>query len=350
MSIVLAFDVHRSQITYKRLDRQTGELVRGRIAPATREALRIWLTPLRGLDADVVLEGTTGWRFVCEELARAGLRAQLADPAETATRRGRKRRAKTDRADCDLLLQLFVEGCLPAAWIPPAHLLELRTRVRLRKALLDQRRAWQQRMQAQLFQQGIRRGIALTSAAGRAELATCALSPAGRDLVACGLATIDALDRQLAPLERELRRVARLQPGCRALVRHLYGVGELTSVALLAELGDCRRFSSSNAAVRHAGLDVTVYASDDKRAPGHLARQGPELLRWALYEAAQCAARPGSPDHGYYRQVKARHDHQRACLAVARKLCRRSYHLLRELGEQALAPLPDEPERWPRAA
>jgi transposase len=350
MSIVIAFDVHRSQITYKSLDLATGELARGRVAPATREAVRAWLQPLRGLDADVVLEGTTGWRFVCEELARVGLRGHLADPAETAASRGRKRRAKTDRADCDLLLQLFVEQRLPSAWIPPTHLLELRTRVRLRKALLEQRRAWQQRLQAQLFQQGIRRGIALTSAAGRAELAACVLSPAGRELVACGLAMIDAIERQLEPLERALRRVARLQPGCRALVRELYGVGELTSVALLAELGDCRRFSSSNAAVRHAGLDITVYASDDKRAPGHLARQGPELLRWALYEAAQCAARPGSPDHDYYRQVKERHDHQRACLAVARKLCRRSYHLLRELGDEALASLPEERERWPAAA
>src|ERR687892_647889 len=86
-------------------------------------------------------------------------------------------------------------------------------------------------------------------------------------------------------------------------------------------------------------LDVTVYASDSKRAPGHLSHEGPELLRWALFEAAQCAARRRSPDYPYYLQVRERIDHNRACLSVARKLCRRAYHILRELGEEALAPI-----------
>ncbi len=49
----------------------------------------------------------------------------------------------------------------------------------------------------------------------------------------------------------------RRQPGCRALMGH-YGIGELTSVVILAELGDCRRFSCSRQAVRYAGLDITV--------------------------------------------------------------------------------------------
>jgi hypothetical protein len=56
-------------------------------------------------------------------------------------------------------------------------------------------------------------------------------------------------------------------------------------------------------------------------------------------EASCRGARPGSPDHGYYLQVRERRDHQRACLSVARKLCRRSYHILRELGDEALAPV-----------
>ena len=92
-------------------------------------------------------------------------------------------------------------------------------------------------------------------------------------------------------------------------------------------------------AVRHTGLDITVYQSDAKRAPGRLSHQGPELLRWALYEAAVSAARASSPDRSYYLQVAARIDHNRACLSVARKLCRRAYHVLRELGEEALAPI-----------
>jgi transposase len=61
-------------------------------------------------------------------------------------------------------------------------------------------------------------------------------------------------------------------------------------------------------------------------------------LRWALYEAAQVALRPGSPDRDYYLQAAERLGHNRACLAVARKLLKRCYHTLRSLGEDAVAP------------
>jgi transposase len=104
------------------------------------------------------------------------------------------------------------------------------------------------------------------------------------------------------------------------------------------------RFTSSRFAVRHTGLDVTVYSSDNKRTPGQLARQGPPVLRWALFEAAKCAARAGSPDHGYDLQVKGRLGGNRATLSVARKLVRRCYHTLRALGEQAYAPPSDSPD------
>ena len=161
---------------------------------------------------------------------------------------------------------------------------------------------------------------------------------------------IDALDAQIAPLDRELRSYARRQTGCKALMAH-YGIGELIAVTILAELGDCRRFSSSRHAVRYAGLDITVYQSDQRRAPGHLSRQGPPALRWALYEAAQVARRDRLPDRDYYLQTAARLGGNRACLALARKLLKRCYHTLRELGDDALAPPADE--RWvaqPRAA
>jgi transposase len=85
-------------------------------------------------------------------------------------------------------------------------------------------------------------------------------------------------------------------------------------------------------------LDITVKQSDQHRAPGHLSRQGPPALRWALYEAAQVARRPGSPDRDYYLQTAERIGGNRACLAVARKLLKRCYHTLRELGDHALTP------------
>jgi transposase len=133
MSIVGGLDVHRKQITFDWVDRDTGETGRGRVAPATREVLRSWLEALPSRGGAFAVEACTGWRFVAEELRRAGFAAHLAEPADTATLRGNKKRAKTDRADARHERELLEQGRLPESWIPPAHILDLRELVRLRK-------------------------------------------------------------------------------------------------------------------------------------------------------------------------------------------------------------------------
>jgi transposase len=338
--IVGAFDVHRRQITFDWVDRATGEARRGQIAPATREVLRSWLGELPARGGDVAVEGCTGWRFVAEELGAAGLTPHLAEPADTATLRGRKCRAKTDRADARHLRELLEQDRLPESWIPPAHILDLRELVRLRKTLIDQRTQWKQRIHAVLFHHGLPKPPgAVSTQASRAWLAGVWLPPPSRLLVDVGVAEIDTADARLEPISVWLRAYARRQPGCQALMRQLFGVGPLCAPTILAELGDARRFRDGDAVVRYTGLDVTVYASDGKRSPGHLARQGPEVLRWALFEAAKCAARAASPDHAYYRQVKDRLTANRATLSTARRLARHARHVLVELGEEALAPV-----------
>ena len=156
MSIIGGLDVHRAQITFDWVDRGSGQTYRGRIAPATRAGLRAWLGKLPRAEGGFAVEGCTGWRFVVQELQAAGLAAHLAEPAETSSLRGPKRRAKTDRADARLLRELLEQGRLPCSWIPPGWILDLRTTVRLRKRL-DQRTAWQQRIHAALFHHGVPR-------------------------------------------------------------------------------------------------------------------------------------------------------------------------------------------------
>ena len=189
-----------------------------------------------------------------------------------------------------------------------------------------------------LYHHGFPQRRNLMTDAGRQWLAGQTLPASAREQVMVAIAIVDALDRQLAPIDKQLRSYARRQPGCRALMGQ-FGVGEMTAVTILAELGDARRFSSSRDAVRYAGLDITVHQSDRRRSPGHLSRQGPPALRWALFEAAKSAARPDSPDHAYYRQVADRLGGNRAALSVARKIARRAHHTLRALGDEALAPI-----------
>jgi transposase len=336
MTIVMGLDQHRAQITAEWLDTETGEVARTRITPAHRAGVRRFCERFEGQELEVALEATTGWRFVADEFGRVGASVHLAEPAETAAMRGNKKRAKSDRADARHIRELLTGGRLPESWIPPEHILDLRARVRLRHTLSHQRGEWQQRIQAVLYHHGCpQRGNILTND-GRAWLAAQPLSAAAHEQITIALSVIDALEVQISPLEKELRTFARRQAGCKTLMTQ-FGVGELTAVTILAELGDARRFSSSRDAVRFAGLDITVHQSDQRRAPGHLSRQGPPVLRWALFEATMCAARPASPDYQYYSQAAERLGSNRARLSVARKILKRSYHLLRELGDEGIA-------------
>ncbi|MDP9189976.1 MAG: transposase, partial [Actinomycetota bacterium] len=236
MTIVMGLDQHRAQITAEWLDTETGEVSRARVTPADHAGVRRFLTRFAGQRLEVALEATTGWRFVVEELRAVGAEPHLAEPAEASALKGNKKRAKTDRGDARHLRELLMTGRLPESYIAPEHLLDLRARVRLRHALVDQRGEWQQRIHAVLFHHRHPQKAGLLTAANRAWLGQLALPAAAREQVTVALAMIDALDAQEAPITVELRRYARRQPGCRALIG-LYGVGELTAVAILAELG-----------------------------------------------------------------------------------------------------------------
>ena len=122
----------------------------------------------------------------------------------------------------------------------------------------------------------------------------------------------------------------RWPPGCN-------GAGPVTALAITCWLAGAGRFSSSRQAVRFAGLDITVSSSDRKGPPGKLSRQGPPVLRRAVYEAAKTYVRTSAPDHPCYAQVKDRKNSKRACLSEARKILRQAHHILAEPGDDALA-------------
>jgi transposase len=173
-------------------------------------------------------------------------------------------------------------------------------------------------------------------AAGLRAAAAGCLSPAGQLQVAVALEVTAALDERLHAVRHQLLDAARHLAGAKALAARLYGVGPVTALAITCHLGGAGRFSSSRQAVRFAGLGITV-SSDRKGPPGKLSRQGPPVLRWALYEAGKAHARASAPDHRYYAAVKDRKNSKRACLSEARKILRQAHHILAELGDDALA-------------
>ncbi len=93
-----------------------------------------------------------------------------------------------------------------------------------------------QRIQATLFHHGIAgTQEKLRTRAGRAFLKALDVPGDACERIEVALAMVDAIDVQIAPLERELRQLARSQTGCRALME-LYGMGELTSLVTMCEL------------------------------------------------------------------------------------------------------------------
>ncbi len=316
MPIVGGLDIHRKQITFDYLDTVTGQVRRGQVAPADRAHLRAWLARFAGRD-DVAfaVEACTGWRYIAEELAAAGIAVHLAEPADTAFARGRKRHAKTDKTDSRHLRMLLAEGRLPECWIPPGHILEARALLELYHDLRAEHTAW----------------VPLRAAA-----AGC-LSPAGQLQVATALEVLEALETRMHAVRHQLLAAARQLTGAKVLAARLYGVGPVTALAMTCWLAGAGRFSSSRQAVRFAGLDITVRSSDRKGPPGRLSRQGPPVLRWAVYEAGKTHARSSAPDHRYYATVKDREGGKRAALSEARKILRQACHILAELGDDALS-------------
>lgn len=214
MEIIGGFDVHRKQITFDYLEMETGEVKIGEIRPTTRERLSGWLSRFEGKEADFALEATTGWRFVVEELESAGCEAHLAEPADTRALRGPKKRAKTDRLDARHLRELLHQERLPESWIPPAHIQDLRTLVRTRKTLVEERTSWQQRIHAQLFHHGYPQERNLLAKERRARLERLQELPeAARKTIGLALRMIDHVNEELKPIEEEIRSFARRHGG-----------------------------------------------------------------------------------------------------------------------------------------
>jgi transposase len=329
-----AIDIHKQTLHAGVLDPETGAISERRFAGG-REQLIEWAMPLRGSVEAVAIEATTGWRWIWRELSALGFDVRLADPVQVKALRGRTRRAKTDRLDARWLCLLLAKAMLPECWLPPAEIQALRDKTRLRKALVDDRTRWAQRLHALLTHEGWAcRRRSLLTVQGRRWLDGLALPAGVRAHAETLLRLIDALSEEVGELDRELRGFARKDRRCLAL-RTIFGVGPIIACHILAELGEGARFRRARQAVRVAGLDPVVDESGEKRRRGRLAKHGSPELRWALVEAAQKASWPSSPDHPLYASVKSRSGGQEAALTIARKIARRAYHALHQLEQAA---------------
>lgn len=202
---------------------------------------------------------------------------------------------KTDRVDARVLAELVRRDLAPNVWVPSVEERANRERLRRRSHLVRLRTSAINRTFGLQTQWGLRRNLtALRKPGALDELAEHGVPEVWRQSIATLLGVIDDLDRQLAPLERELRPHARADERVQLLMT-IPGVAELLGLTLAAEIGDVSRFPSAGKLVGYSGLIPTVKQSGQSSRTGRLSKAGPNTLRWAAVEAAQQAWRPEQP-------------------------------------------------------
>ena len=175
---------------------------------------------------------------------------------------------------------------------------------------------------------GLRRNLtALRQPGALDELADRGVPEVWRDSLAVLLSVIDDLDRQLAPLERELRPLARNDERAKLLMT-IPGVAELLPLTIASEIGDIARFPTAGKLVGYSGLTPRIKQSGQSARVGRISKAGPDTLRWAAVEAAQHAWRPTNPWHQLYTDVAKRAGKNPAKSAVARKILIATWHVL----------------------
>ncbi len=240
MSVYVGMDVHRKRSQVAILD-QAGAVQRNRNVPNDPAELQ---PILGGLPAStpVAFEAAYGWGWLVELLEGLQLQPHLVHPSRCKAIASA--RLKNDKVDAETLAQLLRGDLLPEAWIAPQPVGDLRALLRHRVSLVRLSTASKNRVHAVLADRGVHQHTSLWTAAGRAWLAALELPPVPRPIVddCCGL--IDALAEPIGRLEREIGKLAKPDPRMEALMA-LPGVGRLTAMTLLAEIGDISRFGSA---------------------------------------------------------------------------------------------------------
>jgi transposase len=329
MSVYVGIDVHRKRSQVAVVD-QGGQVLVNRNVPNGTETVLGVIGELP-TGTPVAFEAAFGWGWLVELLDNYGFEPHLVHP--TRCKAIASARLKNDKVDAHILAQLLRADLLPEAWIAPPAVRQLRARLRHRIQLVRLRTLLRNRIHAVLADHGQARSEGCWSGTGRDWLAGLELPAASREVIEDCLAMIDALQVPIDRLDREVHEQAKADPRVKVLTR-LPGVGELTALVMLAEIGEIDRFGSARKLAAWAGLTPTVRGSDRTVRHGHISKQGSTWLRWILCEAAQTAKR--SPEFAAtYQAIARRRGKKIATTAIARKLLTRAYHLLTEADADA---------------
>ena len=336
--IYVALDVHlKSIVAVWRLDRDSR---RKMTIDSTAEGLDRLVKTVGPGEIWAVYEASGSGLEVHDRLSGAGWRVWLLAPTHLP-RSADTRKNKSDERDAHGMLDVLVAHGelgtkLPWVWIPPRKTREDRELVRHRLKLGEKLGQIKNEITGLLRVEGIRRPEDQKTSWSHKHVEwlrhVAAQTPTPVGTVLGGLLEeLGFYQRQIAQTDQTLRAVAE-EPDYRAAVSRmteLEGVGLLTAMTFLLELGDVERFKNRRGLARYTGLTPNRYASADMDHKGHISRMGPHRLRKVLNQAAWAHVRSGGHWASWYEAVSKRRGTKIAVVGLMRKLAIDLWHLAR---------------------
>jgi transposase len=274
---------------------------------------------------------------------------------------------KTDKRDAVLLARLLRRGDLTAVYVPDREQEALRALCRARYDAKEDHQRARQRLNKFLLQMGVRRPVGLKawSRSYHQWLQEVQLDqPAAQVTFEDYRAAEQLAQERVRRLEQELRTWVQQDPQAALLVdalQALRGVGFLTAVTIVVEVGDFRRFPTARAFMAFVGLTPSEHSSGESRHRGGITHAGNRYLRHVLVQSAhhsrhqpnvsrergrrlaemprelsELALKAQGRLHYRYRSLSRRIGRPKAIVATARELAGFVWDLGRQMEERGL--------------
>jgi transposase len=321
---IIGCDLHTRYQVIAMLEGGSGEIITRRLEHEGGEAAGFYASLAEPTRVGIEATGYTQW---FERLmAELGHELWVGDPAEIRARA--VRRQKTDVRDAEHLLDLLRTNRFPRVWVPTVEERDFRQLLKHRDKLVKMRTSVRNQLHFLALSQGVCRKRKLWSERGRQELEGLDLGPwAGRRRQEL-LRLLDWLNPQIEELDRAVEAEAGRRPDAVELMRE-QGVGPVTALAFVLTIGPVKRFPTSRKLVSYLGLNPSEDSSGGHQRLGHISKQGNQMLRWLLVEAAHTGARLHPEQRRRYARLKFRRGGSVAKVALARRLAVRLYWRLR---------------------
>lgn len=276
---------------------------------------------------EVAVEATGNWYWLVDLLESCECKVSLVHPKRVKAIASAK--IKTDKIDAKVLAHLLRLDYLPTSYVPPAELRELRELVRYRCFLVRKKTSLKNRLHSLLAKRGLSHTFSdVFGKRGREWLEGLSLGDIYRTEMNGILGLVDHINNEVKNLGVRIKEEAKANELTRILLT-LPGFGHFSSLLVYSEIVDVERFADSKHLCSYSGLVPSVHSSGGKTYYGHITKEGSRWLRWILIQAVPKTVKKDRYLASYYMKTAQKHGTKGAKVAVARKLLKSIYHMLK---------------------